>query len=44
MQGIAKKLQNSEVSVAIFRVERLTLQARKLWFVGVATDRHARYL
>ena len=26
-----------------FRVARLTLQTRKLWLVGVATDRHARY-
>ena len=30
--------------VATFRVARLTLQARKLWLVGVATDRDARYL
>ena len=27
--------------VATFRVARLTLQTRKLWLVGVATDRDA---
>ena len=31
------------VVVATFRVARLTLQTRKLWLVGVATDRGARY-
>ena len=30
-----------EVFVATFRVARLTLQARKLWLVGVAIDRDA---
>ena len=29
---------------ATFRVARFTLQTRKLWLAGVATDRHARYL
>ena len=31
------------VFVATFRVARLTLQAPKLWSVGVATDRDARH-
>ena len=29
---------------ATFRVARLTLQTRKLWLIGVATNRDARYL
>ena len=29
--------------IATFRVARLTLQAPKLWLVGVATDRDARH-
>ena len=27
----------------LLRVARLTLQTRKLWLAGVATDRNARY-
>ena len=30
--------------IATLWVARLTLQTRKLWLVGVATDREARYL
>ena len=30
--------------IATFRVARLTLQTRKLWLVGIATLRDARYL
>ena len=31
------------VLIATFRVARLTLQTRKLWLVGVATDHNARH-
>ena len=37
-------LSTVSLVVATFSVARLTLQTRKLWLVGVATDRHPRYL
>ena len=38
------RVHQEGVVIATCRVARLTLQTRKLRLVGVATDRHARYI
>ena len=37
------KIITEQNFIATFRVARLTFQTRKLWLVGVATDRDARH-